>query len=419
MSSFFEGETERKIRVGGYDDTDSEADEGSSESGSERELPQQNDYVTYDSSAKLSQNKLYIQQLVDGQTWKLSYAIADSDIRRIIKPTASNINHLALNPFLYRSVKPMTLDDLARIVEAPLDWQTKSTDIWEKNASVKRSVNLLRAKPPGTYEAQIEFLVGQIVCLIAYALDIVTFPSSQTNVYVGGFLAEPSYDMKSQTDCYFKKSSGLACFLATEVKRLETYKSTDIWYENSRGAQVFSQMFGRNCPTFLMNQLHFKVFAEDDNRSRFYTYPFNPPSADDLESAIRVNSSQCANIGIDFVHAIVICLLAAAGKKDASDSDVDGISSGLAKSSLNEPTTPHRPSAKKMPSSTNKPVASVSSGVPTTRSKSSSFVAGFDASGAEIIQHIRTYTASEMAIFEEEDRLSLLEISTEIAAARE
>lgn len=79
-------------------------------------------------STRLEQNQLYMDQqitlpsgensarILEPQTWKTAEGL---DVVLIRKPTASNLSHRILNPFIYRNIQSAgTLNDLAATREA-------------------------------------------------------------------------------------------------------------------------------------------------------------------------------------------------------------------------------------------------------------------------------------------------------------
>lgn len=66
--------------------------------------------------------------VLEPQTWDAS---ADTKVVFVRKPTASNLSHRNLNPFLYRNIQNVgTLDDLAALLVS-VDWEAKCAVILE------------------------------------------------------------------------------------------------------------------------------------------------------------------------------------------------------------------------------------------------------------------------------------------------
>ncbi|KAI3634840.1 hypothetical protein MIR68_007221 [Amoeboaphelidium protococcarum] len=88
---------------------------------------------------KLNTNRQYLDEIV--HEWELmgSSSIVPDTVRVIKKPTASQLQHLVLNPYLYRGLQQITsLEHLAEIVGAPSTWFGTYTENVMNNALIRR-----------------------------------------------------------------------------------------------------------------------------------------------------------------------------------------------------------------------------------------------------------------------------------------
>ena len=61
--------------------------------------------------------------------WILN-ATEETPVVLIRKPTASNLSHRLLNPFIYRNIESVgTLDDLATLLDTPDDWKVRYNQV--------------------------------------------------------------------------------------------------------------------------------------------------------------------------------------------------------------------------------------------------------------------------------------------------
>ena len=237
----------------------------------------------------------------------------------IEKPTASQLKHQLLNPYIYMNLKKIdTLNDLASLLDTPSDWEDTYQQKIATNADVIGHLNRLRSLPDGTTENIIQIKFEYLVIRIAFILGIRLGLDSETNIIVGGILAKYEFDLRSRTDPNFYKEftftpgsisdttikSGIH-LIGSEVKTESTFPLGHVWYHKSRGVQVLASMYAFNAPTFLLTQKHWKIFVENEQRNDVFTFPFG----NDTEADRRNNSCEMMPIGSDFLKAIVICLL--------------------------------------------------------------------------------------------------------------
>jgi hypothetical protein len=239
--------------------------------------------------------------LLEPQTWKITEGI---DVVLVRKPTASNLSHRLLNPFIYRNIQNVgTLDALATLLGSPQDWETKYNQV-VGDGRIIRMLNRFIALPEDTSEADIQFQFAGLVSTIAYRLDVDLVPRSETKIIVGGILARYEYDVRSKCDPHFLNADG-AHLIASEAKTLRTFGQGEMWYHSSRGIQVLSALYAFNCPTFLFTQGQWKLFVESNERNSILTFPYD----DNIDHSPHVNSSLVQPMGTTFLKAIVVCLL--------------------------------------------------------------------------------------------------------------
>ena len=264
-------------------------------------------------SARLQQNQQYMDQqitppsgensawILEAQAWKTAEG---SDVVLIRKPTASNLSHRLLNPFIYRNIHTAgTLDDLASLLDTPDDWEVRYNQV-VADGRIIRKLNRFSALVDDTLESDIQSQFIGLVEAIADRLDIDLISSSETKVIVGGILARYQYDLRSNTDPHFLNTSGLN-LIASEAKTHRKFGLGEMWYHGSRGIQILSALYAFNCPTFLFTQRQWKLFVETRDRNAILTFPYD----DNDEHTPHVNSSLVQPMGTTFLKAIVICLL--------------------------------------------------------------------------------------------------------------
>ena len=264
-------------------------------------------------SSRLQQNQQYMDQQItptsgensawifEPQAWETAEG---SDVVLIRKPTASNLSHRLLNPFIYRNIQTAgTLDDLASLLDTPHDWKVFYNEVVGDGYIIDQ-MNDFRNLPDDTPESDIQSEFINLVGVIASRLRIRIRPKSETKIIVGGILARYQYDLRSKTDPHFINTSGLN-LIASEAKTHRTFGLGEMWYHGSRGIQVLSALYAFNCPTFLFTQRQWKLFVENTDRNAILTFPYD----DNDNHTPHVNSSLVHPMGTTFLKAIVICLL--------------------------------------------------------------------------------------------------------------
>ncbi|KAH6596261.1 hypothetical protein BASA50_005305 [Batrachochytrium salamandrivorans] len=264
-------------------------------------------------STRLEQNQLYMDRqitttsgetsawVLEPQTWKTTEG---TDVVLIRKPTASNLSHRLLNPFIYRNIQNVgTLDDLAALLDTPDDWEVRYNQIVDDGYIIGQ-MNRFRNLPDDTLESDIQSGFSLLVGLVVRDLRVDIDPRSETRIIVGGILARYQYDLRSKTDPHFLNTGGLG-LIASEAKTHRTFPPGEMWYHSSRGIQVLSALYAFNCPTFLFTQKQWKLFVENRDRNAILTFPYN----DNGDHTPHVNSSLVHPMGTTFLKAIVICLL--------------------------------------------------------------------------------------------------------------
>ncbi|KAH9246143.1 hypothetical protein BASA81_016338 [Batrachochytrium salamandrivorans] len=264
-------------------------------------------------STRLEQNQLYMDRqitttsgetsawVLEPQTWKTTEG---TDVVLIRKPTASNLSHRLLNPFIYRNIQNVgTLDDLAAFLDTPDDWEVRYNQVVD-NGYIIDQMNRFRNLPDDTLESDIQCEFIALVTLVAGGLLVRIGPRSKTNIIVGGILARYQYDLRRKTDPHFLDTEGRN-LIASEATAHHTFPPGEMWYHSSRGVQVLSAMYAFNCPTFLFTQKQWKLLVENKDRNAILTFPYN----DNDDHSPHVNSSLVHPMGTTFLKAITICLL--------------------------------------------------------------------------------------------------------------
>jgi hypothetical protein len=258
---------------------------------------------------RLVQNQEFLDQqiaspsawVLEPQTWQTTEG---TDVVLIRKPTASNLSHSLLNPYIYRNIQKVgTLNDLAALLDTPDDWEVRYTQV-VADGYIIRMLNLFSALPDDVAESTIQFHFAGLVSCIAAGLGVTLLPDSETSIIVGGILARYQYDLRSKTDPHFFDISGRN-LIASEAKTHITYAPGEMWYHASRGVQVLSALYAYNSPTFLFTQRQWKLFIENSDRNAVLTFPYD----DNPNHTPHVNSSLVMPMGTTFLKAIVICLL--------------------------------------------------------------------------------------------------------------
>lgn len=239
--------------------------------------------------------------ICEPQTWKTAEG---SDVVLIRKPTASNLAHRLLNPFIYRNIQTAgTLNDLAILLDTTDEWEVRYNQV-VADGRIIRKLNRFSALADDAAESDIQSRFIDIVQAISVYLDIDLDTSSETKIIVGGILARYQYDLRSKTDPHFLNTGGLN-LIASEAKTHLTFAPGEMWYHGSRGIQVLSALYAFSCPTFLFTQRQWKLFVENSDRNAILTFPYD----DNDNHTPHVNSSLVQPMGTTFLKAIVICLL--------------------------------------------------------------------------------------------------------------
>ena len=267
----------------------------------------------YPISTRLEQNQQYLDDqisppsgensswVLEPQNWKTTDG---TDVVLLRKPTASNLSHRLLNPFIYRNIQNVgTLDALATLLDSPSDWEVKYNQVIE-DGYIIRKLNRFSSLPEDTLESDIQSRFIDLVGSIASRFGVDLDTSSETKIIVGGILARYQYDLRSKTDPHFLDINGVH-LIASEAKTHKKFAPGEMWYHGSRGIQVLSALYAFNAPTFLFTQKQWKLFVENKERNAVLTYPYN----DDVNHTPHVNSSLVYPMGTTFLKTIVICLL--------------------------------------------------------------------------------------------------------------
>ena len=264
---------------------------------------------------RLGQNQEYMDNLINSQSEERSACILEGQDTKtagtdsipvvlIRKPTASNMSHRLLNPYIYRNIQNVdSLKDLAALLETRKDWLEKYNQFAD-DGFIIGMLNRFRALPEDTPEGTIKVQFLALVASIAARGLIPLCAANGTKIIVGGILARYQYDLRSSTDPNFSNTEE-RYLIASEVKTQRTFASGEMWYHGARGIQVLSAMYAFNCPTFLLTQKQWKLFVENGERNAILTFPYGDTADDDP----HVKSTLVQSMGTTFLKAIVICLL--------------------------------------------------------------------------------------------------------------
>ena len=143
----------------------------------------------------------------------------------------------------------------------------------------------------------------------------------ETKVVVGRITASSEYDIRSQTDPYFKNNAD-ETLLSTEVKTARTFPHVlamcgtmdHVWHHGSRSSQTFTALFARNAPTVLLNQRQWKLIVENADRSAVHTFPYEDDDTDDPGRSPFLKSTLVKMMGTTLLKVIFICALAKPGR---------------------------------------------------------------------------------------------------------
>ncbi|KAI3640833.1 hypothetical protein MIR68_001711 [Amoeboaphelidium protococcarum] len=280
-------------------------------------------------SAKLQANRVYLDE--EAGVWQFveSPNATLGAIQIVKKPTASQMMHLVLNPFIYRSLQPIdSLDALAAIVGAPSNWLDIVNQKVMGNPRVLRLYRLFVTLDEASSENSVQDAFNNLVSGISMFLDITTCSYNQNPFIVGGILARSHYDIRGRSDTVFRSLSGNA-LLATECKKASAFPTDKPWHHGSRGIQMISTMYRAGCPTFLYSQQAFKVFVENDAREAIHTWPFgSSDSADNRKPYSRemVAHSYCIQQMTSVILSVISICLLACGDDDRDVSMEDDLS---------------------------------------------------------------------------------------------
>ena len=263
---------------------------------------------------RLEQNQRYMDRQITPPLGENSAWILEPQTRQtadgtgvilIRRPTASNLTHRLLNPFIYSNIHNAgSLQNLATLLNTPDDWEVRYNQV-VADGDIIRDMEDFRNLPDDTLESDIQGGFIGLVISIATSLRLRIRPKLETNIIVGGMLARNQYDLRSETDPHFQNTSGLN-LIASEAKTHRTFATGEMWYHGSRGIQVLSALYVFNCPTFLFTQKQWKLFVENSDRNAIIlTFPYGVSDA----HTPHVNSSLVQPMGTTFLKAIVICLL--------------------------------------------------------------------------------------------------------------
>jgi hypothetical protein len=229
---------------------------------------------------------------------------ASSNLRTILKPSASSIKYPVMHPLSCRHMHPIiNLDHFAKLTNSLPNWESLFHEAWDADCMelFEAFVNL----PVDTVEAMVHVVFNHIVILLSKNLSIKTMAVDQSKVRIGGLTSLPEYDYASVTDVKFIGVSTNQTLFGTEIKTAASWKPRESWYRDSRLSQALASLYGHGAPTFLFTQNQYKVFCENDERNTIYTFPFDT----DPNESEDTNSFMCYKMNEMFFQAVAICLL--------------------------------------------------------------------------------------------------------------
>jgi hypothetical protein len=321
------------------------------------------------------------------------------DVSLVKRPTASKISHEALNPYVYRQTQRIeSLDALATLLKAPDDWERRYEAVVATD-HIATLFGMFRRLPQETPEKVVESVFATMVQDVSRCLSMNLLHFYETRIIVGGLLARHDYDVRGATEPHFETYKGTK-MIASEVKSAATFSGRDMWYRSSRGVQVLSALYAHNCPTFLLTQAHWKLFVENEERSSVLTFPYDA----DETPTLHVRSCRVANMGPDFLKAIVICLLSK--RHTATESIEQPPSSGTSNADLDKvpAETPFKHMLKDSPAKKGTKLDSQQGGTSSSKRlapKEPSFISGY-ADGEPIYSVIRVLSDEAVSRIEEQ-----------------
>ena len=144
------------------------------------------DEEQYSISARLQQNQQYMDRQISpesgGSSWILESqprtTSEGTNVVLIRKPTASNLSHRLLNPYIYRNIGNVgSLDALARLLQSPSDWEAQYNEVVE-DGEIAWMLNAFYELPTDTSEADVQFSFAGLVASIAVYLRVLLFSRS-------------------------------------------------------------------------------------------------------------------------------------------------------------------------------------------------------------------------------------------------
>ncbi|KAJ3329941.1 hypothetical protein HDU76_006806 [Blyttiomyces sp. JEL0837] len=225
----------------------------------------------------------------------------------IYKPPASELTEKYLHPRAYLNLQPLkSFSQLANRLGVPLEGLEDICDRVWYDENVQHYFQRLCERSDDTPECQIQSDLSELCTTIKNILAThAKIPRPRTVphgcVVVGGFMAFPEYDIRSNTDFHVKHEASDRVLFSTVIKSTKAFEPEELWCEESRPTEVLAALYGYNSVVFLVTPKQWKLFVENEERDTILTIPFVDSPED---------SHVCGVMGDRFVTALTICLMA-------------------------------------------------------------------------------------------------------------
>jgi hypothetical protein len=198
----------------------------------------------------------------------------------------------------YRLAKNIgTLQDLARIVSAPAEWEATVAALQANPfllCGLRRLQGMTRASG-AAFETELLRFCGKVAVALHRDINVTT----RDHVVVGGCLAEAHYDFKCATGPVIRSKSNNKPIFAVEVKPAAEFTGTERWYHKNRGTRVLATMWGFCVPVILVSPVAWKLVLIGPGGQGVFVMPF----------AAWNSTSGCGSMGPEFLAVLALCLL--------------------------------------------------------------------------------------------------------------